>query len=116
MAMKKYTSVSEYLDDYSGKHLTYMKQIIELVTLLEPTAKPSIARGMPAYVLDDIVVAFYAYKHHVSLYPFNTEVIDRHRGLQGDHAFAKGTFQISTKFPFPEKTVRSIIEDKLRNM
>lgn len=114
MAMKKYTSVEEYLADQSGIHLEMLKKLIEIILEVEPQAQPGISYGMPAYNKGGVIAGFSAYKNHVSFYPFAGDIIELFRDDLQEYKLLKGTLQIGITQKIPIKAIKGILREKLR--
>jgi uncharacterized protein YdhG (YjbR/CyaY superfamily) len=114
MAMKKYTSVDDYLADQEGIHLSMLEDLIKLILDVAPEAKPGISYGMPAYNLNGIIGGFSAYKNHVSFYPFAGDVIELFREDLKGYKLLKGTLQIGIDQEIPSEVIKAILREKIR--
>lgn len=112
--MKKYKNVAEYLEDYAGIHLELLEKIQLIIMNEAPDAEAVISYGMPAFKLNKVVAGMYAYKNHVSFFPFEGSLVSKYQDELKDYKCSKGTIQIGVDQQIPETVLRNIIKDKLK--
>ncbi len=110
MKLQSYTTVNEYLDNFSGETRKKLDTIRETIKEMVPEAGEKISYGIPTFTLNDKYVIYFAgYDKHVSLYPIPP----------GDEAFkkqlapyvaGKGTVHFALDKPLPLPLIRKMIK------
>ena len=109
-------SVADYLAGLSDERRAAMEQIREAVNAGAPGATETIAYGMPALRSHggQFLVSYAAYKHHYSLFPASTAVIEELGAALTPHLFGSGTIRFAAKEPIPAALVTRIVEIRYR--
>ena len=78
-----------------------------------PGAEETISYGMPTFVLHGHLVAFGAFKKHLSFFPMNSLVIADHADTLKTFVTSKGTIQFTPEKPIPAAVVRKIVKARI---
>ncbi|MES2970965.1 MAG: DUF1801 domain-containing protein [Patescibacteria group bacterium] len=110
MKLKPYSTVDEYLANFSGETRKKLDTLRKTIKELVPEAGEKISYGIPTFTLNDKYFIYIAgYTKHVSLYPIPP----------GDETFKKelapyvagrGTVRLSLDKPLPLPLIRKMIK------
>jgi uncharacterized protein YdhG (YjbR/CyaY superfamily) len=59
------------------------------------------------------LLAFLAAKHHLSIFPFSSRVVDAVRGQLTAFELSKGTIRFTADMPLPDEVVREIVRHRI---
>ena len=91
-----------------------MEHIRSLVRAMVPEVEEGTSYGMPALKLQKKpLLGFIAAKHHLSVFPFSSEVIDAVRDRLEGFELSKGTIRFSAANPIPDDVLRDIVSSRL---
>ena len=110
MQMKPYTSIDEYLENFSGETRQKLDAIRNLIRQLVPDSQEKISYGIPATTLDGKYLVYFAgYDRHISIYPVPS-VRDEtlQKGIE-THRAGKGTLKFELDKPLPIEFIKGII-------
>ncbi len=113
---KKYTSVEEYLDSFTGETRERLDVLRAKVFEIMPNATERISYNIPAYFVDGTMVVYFSgYAHHVSFYPLH--LIDpKNAGKFSAYASGKATLKLPNAEPLPMKLIEEFIKLRLESV
>jgi uncharacterized protein YdhG (YjbR/CyaY superfamily) len=62
------------------------------------------------------LLAFLAAKHHLSVFPFRSRVIDAVRDRLTGFELSKGTIRFTVAMPLPDEVVRDIVRHRIEEI
>jgi uncharacterized protein YdhG (YjbR/CyaY superfamily) len=62
------------------------------------------------------LLAFLAAKHHLSIFPFSSRVVDAVRDRLTTFELSKGTIRFTDAIPLPDDVVRDIVRGRLEEI
>ena len=112
------TSVEDYLKALPADRRAVMDQLRRTIRAAAPAALESIAYSMPALrtVGGHFLVSYAAFKHHYSLFPASTEVVDALGPAAARYVAGKGTFRFPADEPVPMALVARVVEVRLAEL
>lgn len=82
-----------------------------------PEAEEGTSYGMPALrYMKKPLLAFLAGKHHLSIFPFSSRVVDATRDRLTGFELSKGTIRFSVDSPLPDEVVRDIVRHRIEEI
>jgi uncharacterized protein YdhG (YjbR/CyaY superfamily) len=102
-------TIDEYMADYPADAQAVMQRMRDLVHEIAPEATEKISYGIPTFVLDQNLVHFAAYEHHIGFYPTSSGIAHFAEELK-DYETSKGTVRFPLDKPIPYDLVRRITE------
>jgi uncharacterized protein YdhG (YjbR/CyaY superfamily) len=78
-----------------------------------PGAEEVISYGQPTFKLHGHLVAFGAFKDHLSFFPMNSVVISQHAAELKGYKTSKGTIQFTSAKPIPAALVKKIVKARI---
>lgn len=77
-----------------------------------PSAEETISYGMPTFVLHGHLVAFGAFKKHLSFFPMSSSLIAKHAEAKA-FATSSGTMQFQPDKPIPAALVKKLVKARI---
>lgn len=116
MKMNSYTTVDEYLENFSGETRKKLNTIRQMIKKEIPNGEESISYGIPTIKIDGKYVIYFAgYENHVSLYPL-PKAEELQEAIK-PYIAGKGTLKFPLNKPLPleliEKVIKAKLEDRL---
>jgi uncharacterized protein YdhG (YjbR/CyaY superfamily) len=111
----KFKTVDEYAATLPANSRKIFKELRKAVTAAAPDAEEVISYNIPALKQGKMVVYFSAWKEHVSMYPWNDEMVASVKGL-APYAVSKGTIKFSKDEPLPVGLIGRIVKYRLRKV
>jgi uncharacterized protein YdhG (YjbR/CyaY superfamily) len=62
------------------------------------------------------LLAFLAAKHHLSIFPFSSQVVDAMRDRLAAFELSKGTIRFTAATPLPDEVVRDIVRYRIQEI
>jgi uncharacterized protein YdhG (YjbR/CyaY superfamily) len=62
------------------------------------------------------LLAFLAAKHHLSIFPFSSRVVDAVRDRLAAFELSKGTIRFTAATPLPDEVVRDIVRHRIQEI
>jgi uncharacterized protein YdhG (YjbR/CyaY superfamily) len=112
--MSKFTTIDKYLDSLPPKEQEVLAKIRRMIKAAAPQAKETISYGMPTFDYHGHLVAFAAFKKHLSLFTMSGSYIEQHESELKSFAVSKGTIHFSADEPIPQTLVRKVVRDRMR--
>jgi len=102
--------IDRHLKKFSGEQLETLQQLRETILSIVPNAKETINYGMPAFEIDDKVVAgFEGFKKHCSYFPHSGSILEGIEGIPEWCEVSKGTLKFPIGRKLPKALVRKMI-------
>jgi uncharacterized protein YdhG (YjbR/CyaY superfamily) len=106
------------VDDYFGTLDTETRAAFERIRTLAleivPQTDQGSSYGMAALKYKDKgLLGFAAAKHHLSVFPFSSRVVDEVRDRLPGFDLAKGTIRFTVEKPLPDDVVRDVVTLRL---
>jgi uncharacterized protein YdhG (YjbR/CyaY superfamily) len=105
--MKKYKTVDEYLDDFSGETKKKLVMIRETIQKMVPEATEKISYGIPTFYLNGNLVHYAGFKNHIGFFPGAAPLREFEKDLT-DYKTSKGTVQFPLSQPLPLELIKKI--------
>jgi uncharacterized protein YdhG (YjbR/CyaY superfamily) len=110
----KYTSVDQYMADFSGETKTRLKIIRQLIHDIAPESTERISYNIPGVFMGkEIVVYFSGYEHHVSLYPGEIPAESLNPEL-APYLSGKSTLKFPNDRPLPLLAIKKYVQSRAR--
>lgn len=110
----KATSIDAYLGQLSGARLAALQRLRETIRSIVPRAEECISYGLPAFRLDDDVVAgFAATSKGCSYYPFSSATLTTLGSELSGYVTTKGALNFDPEKPLPALLVRKLIKTRI---
>ena len=106
---KNIKTVDEYIRLFPKSVGAKLKTIRAIIKKAAPKAEEKISYGMPGYKLNDVLIYFAGYEHHIGLYPFPSAIKHFQKELV-KYKTSKGTVQFSHDRPLPLLLIRKIVK------
>lgn len=104
------TTVSEYIAAHPAEAQLRMQQIRTLIRKTAPEVTEKLAYGMPAYVLENKPLAYFAaYRNHIGFYPLPSSLEAFGTQLSG-YRRGKGSVQFPHSKPLPLDLIEQIVQ------
>lgn len=105
---------SRFAADYLGKlpdvQRTALEDLRISIRQAAPDAEEAVSYGMPAFKLyGRPLVAYAAFKNHLSLFPMGTAAIDAFREELRDFEVSSGTIRFTPERPLPKDLLQKIV-------
>lgn len=107
---------SSYLSKIKPNQVTLLNEIIDIVQQVCPSAEQVMTYGMPGFKYKGkYLVAFGAFKNHISIYPGSEIIADLKDELR-QYKTSKGAIQFSNNQKIPKILVETIVKLRLGNL
>ena len=110
--MKKYTSIDEYIADFSPVHQERMVDLRAIIHSVASQTTETIAYNMPAFKQNGIVAYFAANKNHIGFYPTSSGIRNFEHKF-GNLKYSKGALHFPLDQPLPEELIVEIVKFRL---
>jgi uncharacterized protein YdhG (YjbR/CyaY superfamily) len=78
-----------------------------------PDAEEVISYGQPTFKQDGHLVAYAAFKKHLSFFPMSSTIIAEHAAVLKDYKTSAGTVQFTPDKPIPDEIVVAMVRARL---
>lgn len=113
--MAKRGPVDEYLAKVEPSKRKALERIRELAKKAVPDAEERISYGMPTLTYrGKPFLGFAARANHIGIYPYSGHVIEALGELLRAYDTTKGAIRVPLETPIPERTLRAVIDRRLR--
>lgn len=110
-------TVDEYLDGAPSPQRETLIQLRRTLRGILPDATEKISYSIPAFEVNDKVVAGYGYfKRHCSYFPHSGSVLPPLADLLEGYDWDKGTLRFPVDEPLPRSLVESLVRERLRQL
>jgi uncharacterized protein YdhG (YjbR/CyaY superfamily) len=111
---KKYTSVEEYLGDFTGETLTRLEAIRTIIKDIAPEASERISYNIPAFFVGKNRLVYYAgYDKHVSIYPIQSA---EQSDIVKDYTSGRATAKFIHTKELPTEIIRSFVLSRYKDI
>jgi len=108
--------IDEYLVGIDPDQRAALERVRTIAKTVVPDADETIGYGMPVLKYNKkYLIGFSAFKNHMSIFP-GSEAIATMQSQLKDFKTAKGTIQFTLENPLPEKLIKEIVTDCLKNI
>ena len=108
------SAVDDYLGGLDASTRAAFEHIRNLVMDLVPGAEDGTSYVMAALMYQQKpLLAFLAAKHHLSIFPFSSRVVDAVRDRLTAFELSKGTIRFTVAMPLPDEVVRDIVRHRM---
>ena len=113
MAMGTFKTVDAYLKAVREPARTALKKLRATIAAAAPGAVEEINYGMPAFRLNGGLVAYAAFKNHLSFFPMSSTLVAAHADALEGFATATGTIRFTVDKPLPAALVKKIVKARV---
>jgi uncharacterized protein YdhG (YjbR/CyaY superfamily) len=106
-------NVDEYLAGVPDEFRGALEELREAIRKAAPDAEETISYRIPTFKQKGSLVAFAAFKNHLSFFPMSNSILDRYAEETAGYRTSKGTLQFRPEKPLPKELVRRIVEDRI---
>jgi uncharacterized protein YdhG (YjbR/CyaY superfamily) len=94
------------------RHL--LEELRATIAAAAPDAEEIRSYSMPAFGYHGrALVSYDAFKHHCSLFPMGSEIIERHKDEFAAFSTSKGTLHFTRENPIPKRLVELIVHERM---
>jgi uncharacterized protein YdhG (YjbR/CyaY superfamily) len=109
--------VDEYLSGLDASTRATFEHIQSLALDIAPDAEEGLSYGMVALKYrQKPLIGFLAAKHHLSIFPFSSRVVDTVRDRLTTFELSKGTIRFTVARPLPDDVVRDIVRHRMEEI
>jgi len=105
--------VEHWLSRLAAPQRAALKKLRAQIRAAAPGAEEVISYGQPTFKLHGHLVAFGAFKNHLSFFPMNSVVIAAQAAALKGFETSKGTIQFTPEKPIPAATVKAIVKARI---
>ena len=110
-------AVDDYFDSLDASTRAAFEHIRDLVIEIVPDAEQGTSYGMATLEHNHKpLLAFLAAKHHLSIFPFSSQVVDAVRDRLAAFELSKGTIRFTAATPLPDEVVRDIVRHRIQEI
>ena len=106
-------NVDAYLKEFPADQRAAMAKLRAIIKAAAPKAEELISYSMPMYKQDDQLVAFAAFKNHISLFVCSGSYLSRHGKEFANYSQSKSGLHFTPDKPLPATLVKKIVKDRL---
>ncbi|OYX46318.1 MAG: hypothetical protein B7Y90_16230 [Alphaproteobacteria bacterium 32-64-14] len=106
-------SVDAWLKRLAPEQRAALEKLRAQILAAAPGAEETISYGMPTFVLHGHLVAFGAFKKHLSFFPMNSVVIAENADALEGFVTSKGTIQFTPDKPIPAALIGKIVKAQI---
>ena len=106
------TSVDQWLARLEPEQRAALEKLRAQILAAAPGADETISYGMPTFVLHGHLVAFGAFKKHLSFFPMSSSLIAEHAEAAA-FATSTGTMQFQPDKPIPAALVKKLVKARI---
>ena len=105
--------VEHWLSRLAAPQRAALEKLRAQIRAAAPGAEEVISYGQPTFKLHGHLVAFGAFKNHLSFFPMNSVIIASHAAALKGFETSKGTIQFTPEKPIPAATVKAIVKARI---
>ena len=106
-------NIDEYIAGFPRDVQKILKQIRTTIKKVAPEAEEAIKYRMPTFVLNENLVHFAAFKHHIGFYP-TPSGIEAFKDELSRYKGAKGSVQFPIDQPMPLSLIEKIVKFRVK--
>lgn len=104
--------VDQWLARLEPERRAALEKLRAQILAAAPGAEETISYGMPTFILHGHLVAFGAFKKHLSLFPMSSSLIAKHPETT-PFATSSGTLQFQPDKPIPAALVKKLVKARI---
>jgi len=109
------TVIDDYLTTVEPAKRKELERIRVLAKQTVPDAEEAIAYGMPTLKYQGKpFLGFNAHTHHIGIYPYSGQVVERLKDQLHGYSFSKGAIRVPLDHPISEELLKQIIHLRLK--
>ncbi len=108
-------TIDAYIAQYPKDVQEKLQTIRSMVKRIAPTATERISYGIPTFHLQENLVHFAAFKHHIGFFP-GPEAVAAFASQLSAYKTSKGTIQIPLDVPLPLELLEKIIRYRVQKI
>jgi uncharacterized protein YdhG (YjbR/CyaY superfamily) len=109
--------LDDYFDGLDPSTRDALEHVRKLVMEVAPEAEQGTSYGMAALKYrQKPLIALLAAKHHLSVFPFSSRVVESVRDRLPGYDLSKGTIRFTLDMPLPDEVVRDIVRGRLEEI
>jgi uncharacterized protein YdhG (YjbR/CyaY superfamily) len=108
-------TIDEYIRSFPPDVQEILEKLRKLIHEVVPEAKEAMAYGIPTFTLNENLVHFAAFEHHIGFYPTPSGIASFKKELSL-YKHAKGSVQFPLDQPIPYDLVRRIVEYRVKEV
>jgi uncharacterized protein YdhG (YjbR/CyaY superfamily) len=106
--------VDNYFGGLDASSRAAFEHVRRLAVDMVPEAEQGTSYGMAALKYHQKpLLGFLAAKHHLSIFPLSSRVVDAVRGQLTAFELSKGTIRFTPDMPLPDEVVREIVRHRI---
>ena len=105
--------IEHWLSRLTAQQRAALEKLRAQIKAAAPGAEEVISYGQPTFKLHGHLVAFGAFKDHLSFFPMNSVVISQHTADLKGFETSKGTIQFTPEKPIPAALVKKIVKARI---
>ncbi|MFA9289396.1 MAG: iron chaperone [Weeksellaceae bacterium] len=114
---EKFTTIEQYISSFPEEIRPKLQELRDFIKKVAPGVEETIRYNMPTFNLDGTyLVYFAAWKKHISMYPYTTEMEADFPETAEYDTSGKGTIQFPIDKDLPLELIRKIVEYRLREL
>lgn len=106
-------NVEAWMARRSGPERAALDKLRAQIRAAAPGAEEKISYGMPTFALHGSLVAFGAFKNHLSFFPMSSTLIGRYTKELAGYVTAKGTIQFTPEKPIPAALIKQMVKERI---
>jgi uncharacterized protein YdhG (YjbR/CyaY superfamily) len=106
-------NVDAYLKEFPADQRAAMAKLRAIIKAAAPKAQETISYSMPMYKQDGQLVAFAAFKNHISLFVCSGSYLSRHAKEFASYSQSKSGLHFTPDNPLPVSLVKKIVKDRI---
>lgn len=107
-------TVDEYLEGLPGPQREALSRLRDTIRSVVPAATETISYRMPTFDYRGHLVAFAAFKDHLSLFPMGSAVLDTFADELSGYRTGKGTISFTPDEPLPDELLKRILVERMK--
>ena len=109
-AKRQFKTIDEYISSFPPEVQTILQTLRQTLNEAVPDAVETIRYQMPTLMLNGVALIYFAaWKKHISLYPYTTEMEAAFSEAAAYKTSGKGTIQFPLAQPLPLALIRKIV-------
>lgn len=105
--------MDDYLAAVPGESRGALEELRKTIREAAPEAEETISYRIPTFKHHGSLVAFAAFKDHLSFFPMSSTILDHHADEVAPYRTSKGTLQFAADDPIPGDLVRRIVKERI---
>ena len=110
--MRKADSVEQWMSWQTPAHRAALDKLRAQIRAAAPGAEETISYGMPTFTLSGHLVAFAAFKNHLSFFPMSSTLIKQVPEAK-EFATSTGTMQFQPDKPIPPALIKKLVQARV---